>query len=81
MSGTSWASCRLMQVFGKPVALNYGLPCLNVGLLWSIVACFFLLLGFLSSLKSGSWSVSKRGASPSTAISAGTGHRPGAFSE
>ena len=37
---------------GKPVAYNYGLLCLNNGLLWSIVACDFGLLGFFRLLLS-----------------------------
>ena len=31
---------------GKPVVCNYGLLSINSGLLWSIVACCFGLLGF-----------------------------------
>ena len=54
--------CRNIEVPGKPVACNSGRLSVNCGLLWSIVTCYFWLLGVPGSPMStpllGSGSVS-----------------------
>ena len=40
---------------GKPVACNYGLPSINNGLLWAIVAHCFGLLGFPGKNQGPTW--------------------------
>ena len=43
---------------GKPVAYNNGLLSINHGLLWSIVACFFGLLGVPGGMQASIFSSS-----------------------